>query len=101
MFANLFSASQSAYHPIHSIETSLLRVTKEIFLNMDNQRVTLLLPLDLRTAFHTVDLLSCFGSSFHLISKEKFSLGLSHICRQVFVNDILSDEFGLECGVPQ
>ena len=67
---NLFSASQSAYRPINSTKTSLLRVTKEIFLNMDNQRVTLLLPLDLRTAFDTVDLLSCIGSSFHLISKE-------------------------------
>ena len=98
---NLFSASQSAHRPIHSTETSLLRVTKEIFLNMDNQRVTLLLPLDLRTAFDTVDFLSCIGSSFHLISKEKFSLGLSHICRQVFINDILSDEFGLDCCVPQ
>ena len=79
---NLFSASQSAYRPIHSTKTSLLRVTKDIFLNMDNQRVTLLLPLDLRTAFDTFDLLSCIGSSFHLISKEKFSLCLSHICRK-------------------
>ena len=97
---NLFSASQSAYRPIHSTKTSLLRVTKEIFLNMENQRVTLLLPLDLRTAFDTVDLLSCIGSSFHLISKEKFSLGLSHIFRQVFINDILSDVTCLSRSVP-
>ena len=49
-------------------------------------------------------ILSYIGSSFHLVFKEKFSLGLSHICRedqQVLINDFLSDEFSLECGVPQ
>ena len=49
-------------------------------------------------------ILSCIGSSFHLVFKEKFSLGLSHICRedqQALINHLLSDEFSLECGVPQ
>ena len=96
---HLFPAPQSAYRPIESTEHALLRVSNGIFLNMNNQRVTLLLPLDLSTAFETVDLLSCIGSS--LVSKENFSLSLSHICQQVFIDDILSDEFGLECGVPQ
>ena len=49
-------------------------------------------------------ILSCIGSSFHLVFKEKFSLGLSHICREdqrVLINHLPSDEFSLECGVPQ
>ena len=49
-------------------------------------------------------ILSCIGSSFHLVFKEKFSLGLSHICREdqkVLINHLLSDEFSLECGVAQ
>ena len=49
---------------------------------------------------------SFIGSSFHFVSKEKFSLGLSHIfllgrSEHVIINDIFSDEFSLECGVPQ
>ena len=85
----LFPGPQSAYRLIESTEHALLRVTNGIFLNMNNQRVTLLLPLDLSTAFETVDLLSCIGSSFRLVSKENFSLSLSHICQQVFIDDIL------------
>ena len=52
---NLFPASQSAYLSNHSTETALLRVTNDILLNMNNQRVTLLLLLDLSIAFNTVD----------------------------------------------
>ena len=53
---NLFPASQSAYRPNHSTETALLRVTNNILLNMNNQRVSLLiLLLDLSTAFDTID----------------------------------------------
>ena len=54
MFPNdLLPASQSAYCPNHSTETSLLRVTSDILLNMNNQCVALLLLLDLSAAFDT------------------------------------------------
>ena len=47
LFSNdLFPVLQSAYHPKHSIETALLKVTNDILLNMNDQRVTLLLLLD-------------------------------------------------------
>ena len=60
----------------HSTETALLRVSNDILLNMNNQRVTLLIRLlDLSAA---VMILSCIGSGFHLISTEKSSLGVSH-----------------------
>ena len=81
---NLFPASQSAYRPNHSTETALLRVTNDILIKMNNQRVTLLtLLLDLSTAFAIplIMTLSWIGSGFHLTSTEKTSLGLSHIFR--------------------
>ena len=47
-FSNdLFPVLQSAYRPKHSIETALLKVTNDILLKRNDQRVTLLLLLDL------------------------------------------------------
>ena len=56
LFSNdLFPVLQSAYRRKHSIETVLLKVTNDILLNLNDQRVTLLLLLDLSAAFDTVD----------------------------------------------
>ena len=51
----LLPVLQSAYRPLHSIETALLRVRNDILLNMNKQQVTLLVFLDLSTAFDTID----------------------------------------------
>ena len=40
---NLFPVFQSAYRQNHSTETALLKVMNDILLNMNNQRVTLLI----------------------------------------------------------
>ena len=53
--SELYPTLQSAYRAGHSTETALLKVHKDILLNMGNQRVTLLVPLDLSSAFDTVD----------------------------------------------
>ena len=45
---------QSAYRCNHSTETALLRVQNDILTSMDNQRVTMLLLLDLSAALDTV-----------------------------------------------
>ena len=56
LFSNdLFPVLQSVYRPKHRIEKALLKVTNDILLNMNDQRVTLLLLLDLSAAFDTVD----------------------------------------------
>ena len=48
--------AQSAYRRNHSTETTLLKVMKDILLNiMDKQHVTILVLLDLSAAFDTVD----------------------------------------------
>ena len=46
---------QSAYRKNHSTETALLRMCNDILVNMNKQRVTLLVFLDLSAAFDTVD----------------------------------------------
>ena len=52
---NLFPVFQSACRQNHSTETALLKVMNDILLNMNNQRVTLLILLDLSAAFDTVN----------------------------------------------
>ena len=58
---------QSAYRQCHSTETTLLKVQNDILMNLNSQRVTLLLLLDLSAAFDTVNhgvLLNRFRTSF-------------------------------------
>ena len=78
---------------------------------MNNQRLTLLLLLGLSAAFETVDYDTLLNVLFHRLQfsfriqgkvlswfKSYFLLGRSE---HVIINDIFSDEFSLECGVPQ
>ena len=48
-------ALQSAYKEYHSTETALLKVLSDVLLDMDAQKVTLLVMLDLSAAFDTID----------------------------------------------
>ena len=106
LFSNdLFAISQSTYRPNHSTETALLKVTNDILLNMNDQRVTLLLLLDLSAAFDTVDhdtLLHRLQFPFGVIGKvlSWFSSYLSGRSQQIAINDTLSAESELQCGVP-
>ena len=64
---SLYPLLQSAYRLGHSTETALRKVHNDLLMNMDAQRVTLLVLLDLRAAFDTVDhevLLNRLRSSF-------------------------------------
>jgi len=49
-----FSEFQSAYRAGQSTETALLRVFNDVVRNIDNQRVTVLLALDISAAFDTI-----------------------------------------------
>ena len=63
----LFPKLQTAYPKSYSTETALLKVHKDLLMNMNNQKVTLLVLLDLSATFDTVDhkiLLSHLQSSF-------------------------------------
>ena len=63
----LYPPFQSAYRKCHSTKTALLKVQNDILMNLDSQRVTLLVLLDLSAAFDTVDhgvLLNRLNTSF-------------------------------------
>ena len=47
----LYPPFQSAYHERHSTETTLLKVQNDILMDLEPQRITLLILLDLSAAF--------------------------------------------------
>jgi len=73
---------------------------------MNNQRVTLLILLDLSAAFDTVDhdtMLRRLEYSFEIRGKALswFASYLSGRSQLIMINESLSVPFNLECGVPQ
>ena len=98
---DLFPSLQSAYRRHHSTETALLKVKNDILMNMENQKVTLLVLLDLSAAFDTVD---------HriLLDRLQFDFGISgsalnwiesHLSNRI--DGVLSSNFKLKFGFPQ
>ena len=102
----LLPVLQSAYRPLHSTETALLRVRNDILLNMNKQQVTLLVFLDLSAAFNTIDhsvLLRRLETQFSFTGTalEWFKSYLSGRFQQVVIDDAISDKFNMDFGVPQ
>ena len=103
---DLYPAYQSAYRKHHSTETAIIKIMNDILLSMNDQRVTLLLLLDLSAAFDTVDhalLLQRLQTKFSICGTALDWLNsyFSGRTQQVVINGILSDRFLLNCGVPQ
>ena len=102
---NLYPVAQSACRRFHSTETALLKVMNDILLEM-KQHVTILLLLDLRAAFDTVDhsiLLNRLSSKLGLngTALAWFRSYLSGRSQRVSVRGTVSDKFDLRYGVPQ
>ena len=53
MLNNGFEVHQSGFH--HSTESALVQVFNEVHLNTDTRNISVLVLLDLRAAFDTVD----------------------------------------------
>ena len=53
--SGLYPILQSAYRLDHSMEIALLKIQNDILTAMDNQKITLLVLLDLSAAFDTID----------------------------------------------
>ena len=98
--------NQSAYRPMHSTETILVKIQSDILTNMEHQKVTILVLIDLSAAFDTIDtdiLCSILSTKFRVknTALEWFKSYLSSRKLQVSVNGTLSKSFNLPFGVPQ
>ena len=103
---NLHEPFQSAYKPMHSIETALIRSMNEMLIDMDNRKAIFLALLDLSAAFDTVD-------HTILIKRIENSQGvggnalewirsyLTGRSQRVSAHGATSDAVSLECGLPQ
>ena len=103
---DLLPSLQSAYRQHHCTETALLKVKNDILMNMENQKVTSLVLLDLSAAFDTVDhriLLDRLqfdcgisGSALNLIESY-----LSNRTQRIYIAGVLPSNFNLKFRVPQ
>ncbi len=103
----LYPKLQSLYRQYHSTETALLKVTNDILFNMNSQRVSSLVLLYLSAAFDTID-------HSILFNRLKYNLGINHGSAlswfesyltnselRIHVDGSISNEFTLNCGVPE
>ena len=74
-------------------------------MDMDKQHVTLLVLLDLSAAFETANVILLdrlkteFGVSGAVL--DWFASYLSDRSQRVSIDDVISEKFDLDCGVPQ
>ena len=97
---------QSAYKAGHSTETALTRVQNDILLCMDQQKVTILVMLDLSAAFDTIDhnvLLQRMKERVGVegVVHDWFESYLSDRSQTVCIDQIMSIAFLLLLGDPQ
>lgn len=97
---------QSAYKKHHSTETALLKVQSDILMAMDNNKVSILVLLDLSAAFDTVDidillerLEKCFGIAGKALDWFRSYLTGRNQC--ILVRGQTSPMSILKSGVPQ
>lgn len=96
--SGLYPLLQSAYRRHHSTETALVKVANDILLNMNSQRVTLLVLLDLSAAFGTVNhgiLLRPLSTSYGIRGRalEWFSSYLLGRSQRILFDGVKSDSF--------
>ena len=97
---------QSSYRQGHSTESALIKVQSDILHNMERQRVTLLVMIDLSAAFDTVDhsiMLSRLQYQFGFTGTvlKWFTSYLSNRRQCVFIDGVRSETVNLDFGVPQ
>ena len=103
---NLYPTLQSAYRKDHNTESSLLKVFNDILLEMNNQNVTLLVFLDLSTAFDTIDhniLIARLNSNLGISEPALswFKEYLSDRSQSVSINGSISKKFIISSCVSQ
>uniref|UniRef100_A0A669AZZ0 Reverse transcriptase domain-containing protein n=1 Tax=Oreochromis niloticus TaxID=8128 RepID=A0A669AZZ0_ORENI len=103
---NIFDKFQSGFRRAHSTETALLRVSSDILMQNDAGKCSVLLMLDLTSAFDTVD-------HYILLERLKYWVGVSGSALEWFssylyeryfsvaVSKFRSSSTSLSYGVPQ
>lgn len=97
---------QSGFRTHHSTETALLKVVNDIRINLDNNKPSVLVLLDLSAAFDTVDhqILSHRLGEHVGLSGIVFNWFASYLCRRkcfVSIDDHYSKQYEVTCGVPK
>ena len=97
---------QSAYKKYHSTETAIVRVHNDILCALDKGKSVILLLLDLKAAFDTVNhsmLITRLAPRFGIGGKALawFKSYLSSRSQFVRIDDSTSKSYDLLCGVPQ
>ena len=97
---------QSPYNHLHSTETALLKVQKNILCAIDDNKCVALLLLDISSAFDTVDhrlvldrLCNRFGFRGQVL--KWFEFYLQNRKQFVMIDGVKSDVKDLQFGVPQ
>jgi hypothetical protein len=102
---NILSEHQFGFRKFHPTATALLDCTNDWYINMDRKLFNLVVFVDLKKAFDTVDheillqklkLIGITGSAFLLL--KSYLTGRTQRCE---VNGSISGEKDVKCGVPQ
>ena len=97
---------QSAYRPVHSTETALLKIHNDMLLSVDNGDEVVLLLLDLSAAFDTIDhslLLKRLRSRYGItdLALKWLSSYIQGRKQSVIIGDSSSSTADMNCGIPQ
>ena len=97
---------QSAYKVHHSTETVLLQVKNNVMQSRDDNKVVLLVLLDLSTAFDTIDhgiLIDRLETRFGIngAALQWFKTYLKYRSTRVMINNVMSHQHILNYSVPQ
>ena len=102
---NLFSEHQFGFRELHSTATALLDCTNDWYINMDRKLFNLIVFIDLKKAFDTVNHQILLDKlSLHGIKGNAYSLLKSYLTdrtQKCEVNGSISSERNIKCGVPQ
>jgi len=103
---HLHEVMQSAYRQHHSTETAWVRLHNDILTALDNNMAVLLVCLDLSAAFDTIDhniLLQRLERRLGITGKclDWLSSYLTGRTFRVRVNNVVSNDYNLQHGVPQ
>ena len=102
---NLLSDNQFGFRKFHSTATALLDCTNDWYMNLDRKMFNVVLQIDLKKAFDTVDhqtllrKLEIYGIKHHALALlESYLSNRNHKCQ---INGYLSSKIMIKCGIPQ